>query len=76
MVHDINLAAKGNGDFEKIEIQIDKATSLPVRMTVFMKNGMRSLFRISQMQTGANQPDSFFRFNPADYPNVIEIDLR
>jgi len=76
MAHDLQLTAKGNSDIEKIEIQIEKATSLPVRMTVYMKNGIRSLIRISQMQTGVNQPDSFFTFNPADYPDAFEVDLR
>ena len=63
-------------DIEKIEIQIEKATSLPVKMNVFMKNGVRNLIQISRMQTGLNQPDSFFVFNPKDYPDVVEIDLR
>ena len=74
--YDIQLVAKGNSDIEKIDIQIEKASSLPVRMTVFMKNGMRSLIRIRDMQTGINQPDSFFKFNPVDFPDAIEIDLR
>ena len=74
--HDIRLTAKSGNDVEKIEMQIEKTTSLPARMTVFMKNGMRSLIRISKMQTGVNQPDSFFVFNPADYPDVFEVDLR
>jgi outer membrane lipoprotein-sorting protein len=76
MAHDIRLTSKGSSDVERIEVQIEKASSLPVRMTVFMKNGVRSLIRISKMQTGVNQPDSFFKFNPADYPDAIEIDLR
>jgi outer membrane lipoprotein-sorting protein len=74
--HDIQLVSKGNSDVEKIDLHIEKATSLPVRMTVSMKNGVRSLIRIRNMQTGVNQPDSLFTFNPADYPNVVEIDLR
>jgi len=76
MAHDLQLTAKGNSDIEKIDVQIEKTTSLPVRMTVYMKNGMRSLIRISKMQTGVNQPDSFFTFNPADYPDAFVVDLR
>lgn len=75
-VHDIQLVSKSQSDIEKIEIQIEKATSLPVKMTVFMKNGMRSIIRISNMQTGTNPPDALFTFNPNDYPDAIEIDLR
>lgn len=75
MADDILLTSKG-GDFEKIEIQMDRATSLPVRMTVTMKNGLRSVIRVSKMQTGMNHLDQLFVFDPKDYPNVVEIDLR
>ena len=75
-VYDLQLTSQGKSDVERIDIQIEKATSFPVRMTVYMKNGIRNLIRISQMLTGVNQPDSFFVFNPTDYPNAIEIDLR
>ena len=76
MAHDLQLTAKRNSDIEKIDVQIEKTTSLPVRMTVYMKNGLRSLIRISKMLTGINQPDSFFTFNPADYPDAFIVDLR
>ena len=74
--YDVQLTSKGRGDIEKIEVQIEKTSSLPARMTVYMKNGIRSLIRISKMQTDLNLPDSFFVFNPKDYPDVMEIDLR
>ena len=74
--YDVLLTSKGRSDTEKIEIQIEKAASLPVRMTVYMKPDIRNLIRISKMQTALNQPDSFFAFNPKDFPGVIEIDLR
>ena len=73
--YDIRLTAKRQSDMDKIEIQIDKTTSLPVRMTVYMKNGIRSLFRISSMQTGVNQPDALFVCNPKDFPDAVVIDL-
>lgn len=74
--YDVRLTSKVKSDIDKIEIQIEKATSLPTKMTIYMKDGARHLIRISKMQTGINQPDSFFKFNPKDYPDVIEIDLR
>jgi outer membrane lipoprotein-sorting protein len=74
--YDIQLTSKTANDIEKIDMQIEKASSLPVRLTVYMKNGMRSLIRIKNIQTGLNQPDTFFKFNPADFPDAIEIDLR
>jgi outer membrane lipoprotein-sorting protein len=75
--HNVLLASKASqSDIEKIEIQIEKATSLPVKMNVYMKNNIRNLIRIGKMQIGINQADSFFMFNPKDYPGAIEIDLR
>ncbi|MDR2233840.1 MAG: outer-membrane lipoprotein carrier protein LolA [Tannerella sp.] len=74
--YDIRLAAKRQNDVNNIEIQIDKTTSLPVRITVLMKNGIRNLIRIGSMQTDVNQPDTLFSFNPADFPDAVEIDLR
>jgi outer membrane lipoprotein-sorting protein len=73
---DVLLVSKSKNDIEKIEIQIEKSSSLPVRLTVTMKNGLRSVIRISKMTTGANQPDATFVFNPADYPDVEVVDLR
>ena len=76
MANDVLLTSKLKDDIDKVELQIEKATSLPVRMTVIMKNGIRSVIRISKMQTGQNQPDQLFVFNPKDYPDAVEIDLR
>lgn len=73
---DVLLASKSKNDIEKIEIQIEKNSSLPVRLTVTMKNGLRSVIRISKMKTDVNQPDAMFVFNPADYPDAEEVDLR
>ena len=63
-------------DIARVEVQLERSTSLPARLTVTMKNGMRSVIRISRMQTGVNPPDKTFTFNRADYPGVTEIDLR
>ncbi|MDR3267922.1 MAG: hypothetical protein LBT83_02500 [Tannerella sp.] len=76
MADDILLVAKNSHDIATIELQIDRTTSLPAKMTVTMKNNLRSVIRISRMQTGLRQPDTVFVFNPADYPDVMEIDLR
>jgi outer membrane lipoprotein-sorting protein len=77
MADDVQLtSSKISSDIEKIELQIDRTTSLPARITVTMKNGLRSFIRISKMQTGVNQPDDVFVFHPADYPGVEEVDLR
>jgi outer membrane lipoprotein-sorting protein len=76
MADDVMLTSKNSSDIETVEVQIDRTTSLPVRMTVTMKNGVRNMIRISKMQTGVNQPEETFVFNAADYPDVLEVDLR
>ena len=74
--NDIKLVAKNNIDIETVELQIDRVTSLPVRISVAMKHGINSTVRISKMQTAVNQPESVFVFNAANYPGVLEVDLR
>ncbi|MDR1103119.1 MAG: hypothetical protein LBL42_05115 [Tannerella sp.] len=76
MADDVSLSARGNQDVETVELQLDRATALPVRMTVTMKNKLRSVIRISRMQTGLNPPDGTFTFPAADYPNAEIVDLR
>lgn len=76
MAEDVLMISKSKDDIEKIEVQIEKATSFPIRITVIMKNDLRSVIRISKIQTGMNHPDQLFIFNPKDYPNALEVDLR
>jgi outer membrane lipoprotein-sorting protein len=76
MADDVKLVSRGNSDIEEAELQIDRASSLPVRLSVVMKNDIRSVIRINRMKTGVNQPESVFVFNAADYPDVMEVDLR
>jgi outer membrane lipoprotein-sorting protein len=76
MADDVKLVSKGDSDIEEADLQIDRASSLPVRISVVMKNDIKSVIRISRMKTGVNQPESVFVFNAADYPDVLEVDLR
>jgi outer membrane lipoprotein-sorting protein len=76
MADDLRLVSSSNREIETIELQIDRTASLPVRITVTMKNGVRNTIRISRMRTNVNPPDTVFTFNPADYPGVVEVDLR
>jgi outer membrane lipoprotein-sorting protein len=73
---DIRLTAKGNRDPEQVDLQLDRATALPVRITVTMRNKLRSVIRISHLRTGLNPPDSLFVFPAADYPDAEIVDLR
>lgn len=74
--YDIELLPKKKSDILRVELQIEKFSSLPASIAVFSKNGVSSTIHISRMQTGVNQPDSFFVFNEKEYPNVEIIDLR
>ncbi|MDR0756854.1 MAG: hypothetical protein LBF85_03310 [Tannerella sp.] len=76
MADDVKLVSKRNSDIEEAELQIDRASSLPVRFSVAMKNDVKSVIRIHRMKTGVNQPESVFVFNAADYPDALEVDLR
>ena len=76
MADDVALTPRGRSDIARVEVQLERSTSLPARLTVTMKNGMRSVIRISRMQTGVNPSDKTFTFNRAEYPGVTEIDLR
>lgn len=76
MADDVSLLAKGNQEVETIELQLDRTTSLPVRMTVTMKNKFRSVIRIGKMKTGVDQQDELFTFDRDEYPDAEIIDLR
>lgn len=73
--YDVVLTPKKKGDISKVELQIEKLSGYPTRIAVHMKTGTTTI-QISRMQTGVNQPDATFAFNPKDYPDVEIIDLR
>lgn len=74
--YDIELTPKKKGDILKVSLQIEKFSGLPVSIAVSAKNGLSNTIHISKMKTGVNQPDSFFVFNPTDYPEAEIVDLR
>ncbi|MDR2139908.1 MAG: outer-membrane lipoprotein carrier protein LolA [Tannerella sp.] len=76
MADDVSLTAKGRQEVETVELQLDRATSLPVRMTVTMRNKFQNVIRISRIQTGLDLSDDLFTFPSADYPDVEIVDLR
>ncbi|MCC8155014.1 MAG: outer membrane lipoprotein carrier protein LolA, partial [Tannerellaceae bacterium] len=75
-VRKVELTPKTKGDITYVELEIEKATQLPLRITVQTKNGMKSTITIQKMKTGINQPDSRFVFNASEYPDADIIDLR
>lgn len=74
--YDLELIPKKKGDIVKVELQIEKFSSLPAAITVYTKNGVTSTIRISQLETGINQSDNFFVFKESDYSDVEIVDLR
>lgn len=74
--YDVELTPKKKGDILKVELQIEKLSSLPVRITVTTKNGMSNTIQIGKLKTNINQPDTFFVFKPSDYPEAEVVDLR
>lgn len=74
--YDVELVPKKKGDIVKVELQIEKFSNFPAKITVTSKNGMSSTIQIRQLKTGLNQPDSFFVFKERDFPDAEIIDLR
>ena len=73
--HDVMLVPKKKDDIEKIEIQIEKNTSLPVKLVVTMRNNIRSTVIIKDIKA-SNPPINTFTFPESEFPGVEIIDLR
>ena len=73
--YDLALIPKKKDDIEKIEIQIEKNTSLPAKLVLAMRNQIRLTVVINGMKAD-NPSDEIFSFPIASYPNVEIIDLR
>ena len=73
--YDITLTPKKADAIEKIEIQIEKNTSLPVKIVITMRNQIRNTIILNELKKG-NHPDELFSFPKASYPDVEIIDLR
>lgn len=74
--YEIELTPKKKGDIRKAVLQIEKFSSFPAAITVETKNGTSSTIQIDRLETGVNQPDGFFVFKEADFPDAEIIDLR
>ena len=75
VAYDITLTPKKTDTIEKIEIQIEKNTSLPVKLVITMRNYLRNTIIINELKKG-NFPDELFSFPKASYPDAEIIDLR
>lgn len=74
--YDVELTPKKKGDIVRVELQVEKSSSLPAKISVEAKNGVSSTIHISGVKTGMNQADEHFRFKAGDYPDAEVIDLR
>lgn len=74
--YEIELTPKKKGDILKVNLQIEKLTHYPASITLEGKNGLSHTIRISKLKTNINQPDDFFVFKEADFPDAEIIDLR
>lgn len=72
--YDIELTPRKKGDILKVVLQLEKSSSLPARISIDAKNGIRTTIQIDQLTTGVNQPDSVFVFNEKEYPDADIID--
>ena len=75
MANDIALTPKKKDDIETIEVQIEKNTSLPVKLVVIMRNDTRSTVTIKETKK-TSPADNTFIFPEKDYPGTEIIDLR
>ena len=72
---DIKLTPKKKDNIEKIEIQVEKNTSIPVKLVITVRQQYRLTIQINELKAG-NPPDEQFSFPQASYPNVTVNDLR
>jgi outer membrane lipoprotein-sorting protein len=73
--YDLALIPKKREEIERIEMQIEKNTSLPVKFVLAMRNQIRLTVSINEMK--ADTPsDVIFSFPSASYPDVEIVDLR
>ena len=74
--YDIELTPKRKSDIQSVALQVEKLTHVPVSFTITDKNGATYAIVISEWKTQLNQPDRFFTFPEADYPDAEIVDLR
>ncbi len=62
--------------FSKIELLVDKATSVIAGGNIWEKNGNKYQYTVSNFTPNANIPDSYFTWNPKEHAGVEVVDLR
>lgn len=72
----LELKPKGQGDYSKIMLAINSATSMPAEIVFYTTDGSCTSIKISEITRTKAYPDSYFRFDPKGYRGVEVIDLR
>ncbi len=73
----IELQPTDNGKkYSKIELLIDKSTSLIAGGNIFEKNGNKVTYTVSNVVTNANVTDAEFTWDAKAHPGVEVVDLR
>jgi len=62
--------------YHTLILVIDKTKNQIVSVSVMMKDGTVVTYTVDSLNTETTIPDSFFSFNPKDYPGIDVEDLR
>lgn len=65
-----------NAKASKIELLVDKATSIVASGNIQEKNGNKIQYAISNLVADSNIPDTYFSWDPKSHPGVEVVDLR
>jgi len=60
----------------RVELMIDKPTSMIAGGSIFEKNGSKVQYTVSGVVTNSNIPDTYFAWDPKEHPGVEKVDLR
>ena len=66
----------GNKKVAKIELYVDKATSMVSSVNTFDKNGNQTQYILSNLTQNPNIPDEYFSWNQKEHAGVEVVDLR
>lgn len=66
----------GKKQFSKVELMVDKSTSMVTGGSIWEKNGNMYQYEVSNFVPNDNVPDAEFTFNKAAHPGVEVVDLR
>jgi len=73
----VELTPKDNNSkVSKMELMVDKATSIVSSGNIWEKNGNKIQYTISNFTPDANVPDTYFAWDASSHPGVEAVDLR